>query len=263
MIEQELLIKPDETLSRDVILGLRGTKALDVAIPTLDKYSVVTTWSSLVRKVVEWLSDSMTTMLLVKGEEAFSNKYIDIFNRRLETANIRLNSNCPVGIFKDDEIDEFISSSVYLNNQNHKLKLFDFEGHSWSVCAVYTGEIIFVLSTLIEMIDEFRCNNALITGDTSKLEPIVIQITYRDRTDTEVADDIVNDMAIKGIDSVINNNALERNLIENSMQIKDLITSLYDVAISMHLDTAQRIMEDIFTKDLVEKIKMLKQNNTK
>lgn len=262
MIETELIIRPTEFLRKELILSLRGTKALNVAIPALDKYTTVTTWSALVRKVISWLEPTLTTIMRVKGEEVFVDKYVQIFNRRLDASGIRLNSNCPIGVFKDNEIDEFISSSVYLNNQNHNLKLFDYEGHSWNVCAVYTGEIVLVLSVLLEMVDEFRCNNALIAGNMDQIEPLVIQITYMNRTPEEEASDMMNDLIIKGIDSSINGHTdlgnLERTLIENALQFKGLILSLYNVATSLNLKSAQNVIEGIYTKDLVKTLQQLK-----
>lgn len=265
MIEKELLLKPMECIDKDTILDLRGTKALTVAIPAFNKFTEVTTWSSLVRTIVGWLENNLLTMILDMGEERFVNKYVDTFNRRVNYTGIRLNSNCPVGIFKDDEIDEFISSSVYLNNQNHKLKLFNYDNHNWNVCAVYTGEIIFVISTLIEMVDEYICNEALKNSSIEKIEPIVVQITYIDRKelqDTFVTEDenglMYNDSVVKTIDHKFE---LERDLIGISLQMKELILSVYKMASKYNLEKAEDIIRGIYAEDMPLDIKSMGNDN--
>lgn len=265
MIERELLLKPMECLDKDTILDLRGTKALTVAIPTFNKFTEVTTWSSLVRTVVSWLENNLLTMILDMGEERFVNKYVDTFNRRVNHIGIRLNSNCPVGIFKDDEIDEFISSSVYLNNQNHKLKLFDYDGHSWNICAVYTGEIILVISTLIEIVDEYICNEALKNGSIEKIDPMVVQITYINRKDLEneyedefgvIAAD--NDSVTKTVDHRFE---LERDLIGISLQMKELILNTYKMTLKYNLEKAEDIIRGIYAEDMPLDIKSMGNDN--
>lgn len=183
---QLMILRPGTIPDRDVILGLRGTKALSVSMKGMDRETKVTTWSSLVRTVINWLEEDLLDMVNAIGVERFNEKYIETLNQKLKQTEIKLNSNCPVGIFKDNDIDNYINSSVYLNNQNHKLKLFDYSGHSWNICTVYTGEIIFALSTLISILDDFKCNICMQKSLTNIPDMFDIQIVYINRKDLQL-----------------------------------------------------------------------------
>ena len=180
---QIMVLRAGDIPTRESILNLRGTKALRVMLPNLEKETEVTTWSNLVRVVIDWLKEDLLNIVKDIGIEKLNEKYKETLNEKLRITGIKLNSNCPVGIYKDNEIEQYMNSTVYLNNKNHKLELFKYEGHSYNVCAVYTGEIIFILSTLISIIDDYNCKISM----QKELEFIpkvyTLQIIYINRKD--------------------------------------------------------------------------------
>lgn len=236
---QVMILKPGEIPDRDEILGLRGTKALKVSIPFINKETEVTTWSSLVRTVINWLQKDLVLIIDKLGEEKFIENYVSIFNEKLKTTEIKLNSNCPVGIFKDSEIEQYMNSTVYLNNKNHKLKLFDYNGHSYNVCAVYTGEIIFVLSTLISIINDFIYSNTIKTSLSINLpEPIELNIVYINRDDLQTLN--LEDLSSKSLD--INNTKVDLSNIKNAIVIayascKSVEAQLLSICSMLDIDT--------------------------
>ena len=253
MIEQKLILKASGCPDGNTILSLRNTKAIKVEMAALQKSADVTTWSSMVRKVVSWLEISLTNLVKELGIDRFTEKYVEIFEGRLKHTEIKLNNNCPVGIFKDNEIEEFISSSVYLNNKNHKLRLFDYDGHSWYVCAVYTGEIIFVLSSLIELIDDCYCMKNFKSGIMPVKDMLEIEITYIDREtlgendDTKIIDE---ELDTDELQQTYDAKELERDLIGISLQMKELILNTYKMALKYDLDKAEDIIRGTFAEDM-------------
>ena len=252
MIEQKLILKASGCPDGNTILSLRNTKAIKVEMAALQKSADVTTWSSMVRTVVRWLETSLTNLVNELGIDRFTEKYVEIFEGRLKHTEIKLNNNCPVGIFKDDEIEEFISSSVYLNNKNHKLRLFDYDGHSWYVCAVYTGEIIFVLLSLIELIENWYKEKDFKKGVFSVSDMLETEITYLDREtlendDTNIIDE---DMDTDEIQQTYDAKELERDLIGISLQMKELILNTYKMTLKYDLDKAEDIIRGIYVEDM-------------
>lgn len=252
MIEQKLVLKTSDCPNGDTILSLRNTKAVKVEIDALEKSAEVTTWSSMVRIVVSWLEPYLTNLVNEIGIDEFTEKYIKIFERKLKYTNIKLNNNCPVGIFKDNEIEEFISSSVYLNNKNHKLRLFDYGGHSWYVCAVYTGEIIFVLLSLIELIENWYKEKDFKKGVFSVSDMLETEITYLDREtlendDTKIIDE---ELDTNELQQTYDAKELERDLIGISLQMKELILNTYKMALKYDLDKAEDIIRGTFAEDM-------------
>ena len=252
MIEQKLILKASGCPDGNTILSLRNTKAIKVEMTALQKSADVTTWSSMVRTVVRWLETSLTNLVNELGIDRFTEKYVEIFEGRLKHTEIKLNNNCPVGIFKDDEIEEFISSSVYLNNKNHKLRLFDYDGHSWYVCAVYTGEIIFVLSSLIELIDDCYYIKNFKSGIMPVKDMLEIEITYLDRETLENADTNIIDEELdtNELQQTCDAKELERDLIGISLQMKELILNTYKMTLKYDLEKAEDIIRGIYVEDM-------------
>lgn len=235
---QVMILRPGTIPDRDVILGLRGTKALSVSMKGMDKETEVTTWSSLVRTVINWLETDLLDMVNTVGIERFNEKYIETLNQKLKQTEIKLNSNCPVGVFKDNEINNHINSSVYLNNQNHKLKLFDYDGHSWNICTVYTGEIIFALSTLISILDDFKCNICMQNSLTNIPDMFNIQIVYINRKDLQTLN--LEDLGLENLD--INNMKVDLSNIKNTIAIayaccKSVEAQLLSICNMFNIDT--------------------------
>lgn len=242
MKEQVLTIRANEnSLDKETILGLRGTKALWVAVPGWPEKIKVTTWSSLIREIItNWFSEHLLFTMYKMGETEFKQQYETIFNQKLKSAGIKLNTNCPIGIYKDDDIDKYITSSVYLNNKNHKLKLFEFAGHTENVCAVYTGEIVLVLATLLELV-----NNRF---EDKTLE---LQIGYINR------DDMVEDEMENNLNFTINSTTVERDLVKFTLKMKDLILDTYKLTLNSGLAQSADMMKDVFMNEIPNEFKCL------
>lgn len=232
-----LILKSGEIPTRDVILGLRGTKALNVSMFPLELNTEVTTWSSLVRTVVSWLQEDLLKMIETIGEQKFIDKYVTTFNDKLRQTEIKLNSNCPVGIFKDNHIEDFMNSTVYLNNKNHKLKLFDYDGHSWNVCAVYTGEIIFVLSTLISILDDFICTSAIQKTPINIPDPLEIKIDFVDRKDLKNIELEEVDLDNISVDENINVSSIKNAIVVAYAGCKSVEAQLINICNMLNIDT--------------------------
>lgn len=231
---QLMILRPGTIPDRDVILGLRGTKALSVSMKGMDKETEVTTWSSLVRTVINWLEEDLLDMVNTVGVERFNEKYIETLNQKLKQTEIKLNSNCPVGIFKDNDIDNYINSSVYLNNQNHKLKLFDYSGHSWNICTVYTGEIIFALSTLISILDDFKCNICMQNSLTNIPDMFDIQIVYINRKDLQLQEVNLDNF---NIEEDINKSSVKNAIVIAYAGCKSVEAQLINICNMLDIDT--------------------------
>ena len=256
MKEQVLTIKANEnSLDKETILGLRGTKALWVAIPGWKEKIKVTTWSSLIREIItNWFSEHLVFTMCEMGEIAFKQQYETIFNQKLKSTGIKLNTNCPIGIYKDDDIDNYITSSVYLNNKNHKLKLFEFAGHTENVCAVYTGEIVLVLATLLELVNN-RFNDK--TTELSQKwnmkigKDLELQIGYIDR------DDMLEDEMESNLNFTINSTTVERDLVKFTLKMKDLILDTYKLTLNSGLAQSADMMKDVFMNEIPNEFKRL------
>lgn len=231
---QLMILRPGTIPDRDVILGLRGTKALSVSMKGMDRETKVTTWSSLVRTVINWLEEDLLDMVNTVGVERFNEKYIETLNQKLKQTEIKLNSNCPVGIFKDNDIDNYINSSVYLNNQNHKLKLFDYSGHSWNICTVYTGEIIFALSTLISILDDFKCNICMQNSLTNIPDMFDIQIVYINRKDLQLQEVNLDNF---NIEEDINKSSVKNAIVIAYAGCKSVEAQLINICNMLDIDT--------------------------
>lgn len=172
---RKVVLRAKHHIDRDLVLNLRGTKALKVeAMKNTDNEydnreswgellipasprgiaSVdVTTWSSLIRNVL----DIIRPQLQFAYSNICSDEVRAIFEANVkdicEEADIRLNVNCPQRLFKEAEETDLIKSSVYLNNKNHMIKVMtDEDGIDWYMCAVYTGEIIIMIEALLDTI---------------------------------------------------------------------------------------------------------------
>lgn len=167
--------------------------------------SDVSTWASLVRATVSFLKQNyIDKFLSVCGYADFETKYTNAISKVLTITDSQPNVNFYVGLYEDDS---YINSSVYMNNKNHKLQICkDGEGNDKYVCAVYTGEIIWVLEALLDVISEYL-----------KEEPdnLYIRIDYIDRK--ELIDDEQLEMSECEI-AGSNKSSIEDNL--ESLKIK-------------------------------------------
>lgn len=167
--------------------------------------SEVSTWASLVRATVSFLKQNyIDKFLSVYGYADFETKYTNAISKVLSVTDSQPNVNFYVGLYEDDN---YINSSVYMNNKNHKLQICkDGEGNDKYVCTVYTGEIIWVLEALLDVISEYL-----------KEEPdnLYIRIDYIDRK--ELIDDEQLEMSECEI-AGSNKSSIEDNL--ESLKIK-------------------------------------------
>lgn len=201
----KIVLRANQHIDKDTIFDLRGTKAirLEDMSNTDEEYDnrtswsdligparprgissiEVTTWSSLVRNAIDIIKPQLDYVLHNLGSFLFKATFEACLKDILDEQEFKPNSNFPKRLFKEAEETDLIKSSVYLNNKNHLLKLFDDEdGIAWYVCAVYTGEIIWVLEALLDTIYSLMCD----MGDSSDIDDRphhTLVLSYIDRTD--------------------------------------------------------------------------------
>ena len=174
---QKIVLRANHHIAGETVLALRGTKAirLEDMSNTDEEYDKreswgelllsahdrpmtsvdVTTWSSLMRNALDIIRPQLNYVLHQIGSEEFKGTYEVCLKNILDEVDFRPNSNFPKRLFKEAEETDLIKSSVYMNNKNHLIELFEDEtGIKWYVCAVYTGEIIWVLEALLDTIYE-------------------------------------------------------------------------------------------------------------
>ena len=167
--------------------------------------SDVSTWASLVRATVSFLKRNyINNFIFTCGYADFETKYTSAISKVLTITDSQPNVNFYVGLYEDDS---YINSSVYMNNKNHKLQICkDGEGNDKYVCAVYTGEIIWVLEALLDVMAEYTVEEP---------EDLYIRIDYKDRK--ELIDDEQLEMSECEI-AGSNKSSIEDNL--ESLKIK-------------------------------------------
>lgn len=94
-----------------------------------------TTWASLLRSV-----NNATKPY--RQYEGCQNEFNKCIKETVDFYRLAMNHNFSMELFEDDS---WMNSSVYLNNQNHALEVFDGK----KICAVYSGEVVVVLIALI------------------------------------------------------------------------------------------------------------------
>lgn len=201
--------------------------------------SDVSTWASLVRATVSFLKRNyINNFIFTCGYTDFEAKYTKAIDKVLSVTDSQPNVNFYVGLYEDDN---YINSSVYMNNKNHKLQICkDGEGNDKYVCAVYTGEIIWVLKALLDVISEYL-----------KEEPddLYIRIDYIDRK--ELIDDEQLEMSECEI-AGSNKSSVKDNL--ESLKIKltvayveatQLQQYLYDICKSLDVPSLEQLKNSI------------------
>lgn len=239
---QVMVLKMGNIPERDAILGLRGTKAMTVGCPILRKQEDVTTWSSLVRVVLNWFKPYISEIIDTIGFTKFNNEYTSILRQKLQQTDIKLNSNCPIGIFKTNEIGQYINSSVYLNNKNHSLEIYNNGTDSYSVCAVYTGEIVFVVSTLIDIIGQYKFADKQ-SDDVYKTFSILLYYANRSNVLFEEKDNAMSDDTHR----IISINDLTLDLISLATYTSNLKNMILDMTNKYDLNIANDLISDIFS----------------
>ena len=233
---QEIKLKAGEYVDNNTIYNLRNTKALSIeSVSKTEGVKVnVSTWSSLIKNAIDILRPQLN---YVKGL-IDSTEFIDTFEVCLkeicDKQEFRLNANCPKRLYREAEETDLIHSSVYMNSKNHFIPIIeDEEGIPWGLCAVYTGEIIIMLETLLDtiasLVKEYRPDYA------DKYPYHTLVLTYINR------DDI-----IKEKDNVENTTNSEPITVELSKDLLKLQKKLIDIQ-NMSTDIYSDI-ENIQTK---------------
>lgn len=172
---RKMVLRANKHIDKDIILGLRGTKAIkledmsntDIEYNNRESWGElllsahdrpmtavdVSTWSSLIRNALDIIRPQLQYVLSTFGSDQFRAVYENCMNAIFADDMIRANSNFVKRLYKEAEETDLIKSTVYLNNKNHMLEIFtDEEGIKWYACAVYTGEIVWVLEALLDTI---------------------------------------------------------------------------------------------------------------
>lgn len=275
---QKLVLRAGKHVSRDVILGLRGTKAINLEdmSNTDEEYDnreswgelllsahdrpmtgvAVTTWSSLVRNALDLMRPQINDVLSKFGSEQFREVYEICLNRLFtEDSMIKANSNFVKRLYTDTEETDLIRSTVYLSNKNHMLEIFtDENGVKWYACAVYTGEIIWVLEALLDTIYAMYQD----AGDVeiSKLPHHTMVVSYISRNEipdvVEISSAVDTDELVKGIDNELTRLKLAKDLITvqgKLAQITTLVQQVYadvnDIQEKYNLPTVDDILKSI------------------
>lgn len=172
---RKMVLRANKHIDKDIILGLRGTKAIkledmsntDIEYNNRESWGElllsahdrpmtavdVSTWSSLIRNALDIIRPQLQYVLSTFGSDQFRAVYENCMNAIFADDMIRANSNFVKRLYKEAEETDLIKSTVYLNNKNHMLEIFtDEDGIKWYACAVYTGEIVWVLEALLDTI---------------------------------------------------------------------------------------------------------------
>lgn len=267
---QKLVLRAGKHIDGNTIVKLRGTKAikLEDMSNTNEEYdnrtswgelllsahdrpmtSVdVTTWSSLVRNAIEVIRPQLEFTIKTFGADKFRETYEVCLNSLFtEEGMIRANSNFVKRLYNDTEENDLIKSTVYLSNKNHKLEILtDENGDKWYACAVYTGEIIWVLEALLDTIYTLYKE---IPENINNIPHHTIVITYTFRE--EQSDDEVDGL-VEGIDKEIQKLALAKDLITLQMKVSRLSSALLeiyadisDIQEKYNIPTADEILKSV------------------
>ena len=188
---KSLLITQKE-VTKNMYYGMNHTKVKRVEITYYDgtKNSFVPkTWSSTIR----WVVSMMQMFIDRKVQEG---DFEHTFNKNLALCIDGLgyveNASFSRTIFTDDS---YIKSSLYKSNKNHKLKLFEdpVTGEDKYICAVYSGEVIWVLDALVKTLkDNIRSVEIIYCHKKQHNEP-PIEVDTEEVEQDEQEDYIPND----------------------------------------------------------------------
>lgn len=231
---RKMVLRANKHVDINTILGLRGTKAIkledmsntdeeydnretwgELLLSAHDRPMVgvnVTTWSSLVRNALDIIRPQLQYVLSIFGSEQFRAVYEKCINDLFDEDMIRANSNFVKRLFKEAEETDLIKSTVYLNNKNHMLEILtDENGVKWYACAVYTGEIIWVLEALLDTI--YAMHEDMSREEITKVPHHTLVISYVSREDLikDEAEDVQEQ--VNAIDDELQKLELAKDLI--------------------------------------------------
>lgn len=275
---RKLVLRANKHIDRDTILSLRGTKAIKIEsmmntddeydnreswgelIPKAEKRQKcsvdITTWSSLVRNALDILKPQLEYVLHTFGSYLFKSTFATCLDEIIKLGEFKPNVNFPMRLFKEAEETDLIKSSVYLNNKNHLLKIMtDEDGIDWYVCAVYTGEIIWVLEALLDTIYSLLCDMG--DGKDIGTRPHhTLVLTYINREDLADNQNIMDENEAKEVQDEIDeiDNELERlQMSKEVLRLQGKVAQMHSLAMEIYddIETLQEkyglmTMDDIF-----------------
>lgn len=261
---QKLVLRAGKHIDRDVILGLRGTKAvkLEDMSNTDEEYDNretwgelllsahdrpmtgvdVTTWSSLVRNALDIIRPQLEYVLHTFGSDQFKAVYENCMNNLFtEDDMVRANSNFVKRLYKEAEETDLIKSTVYLSNKNHMLEIFtDEDGIKWYACAVYTGEIIWVLEALLDTI--YAMYEDMPEKEIHKIPHHTMVISYVNRDDnTDGQLDEETKSLVADIDEEMKRLELTKDLLILSVQVSNIQTYIDSIASKLGIDLQKEV----------------------
>lgn len=180
----------------------------------------VTTWSSLIKNVIDILRPQIDIAKAMVNSEEFRAVFERCLNNILITQDFKLNANCPKRLYRKAEETDLIHSVVYMNSKNHFIPIItDEQGIEWGFCAVYTGEVVRMIEALLDtihyMFTEYR--NA---DDTMPYYTFVF--TYRPNEDNSNTDEDVLQEDVRDVNNEILNQQLSKDLIQLQKKLIDM-----------------------------------------
>lgn len=147
----ELFIKPTEELNWRNGRGYGHTTLLETMITDYTGGGICIEkrqYSKMLREFVNYTRPYIEQC----DRELFEQEFNVTLQKLIFNLGIEPNANFSTQLFADDG---FMNSSLYKNNENHLLELFDGpEGSNKYICAVYIDEIIWVMKTIVDVIYE-------------------------------------------------------------------------------------------------------------
>ena len=250
---RKMVLRANKHIDKDIILGLRGTKAIkledmsntDIEYNNRESWGElllsahdrpmtavdVSTWSSLIRNALDIIRPQLQYVLSTFGSDQFRAVYENCMNAIFADDMIRANSNFVKRLYKEAEKTDLIKSTVYLNNKNHMLEIFtDENGIKWYACAVYTGEIVWVLEALLDTI--YAMYEDMSDGNVHDKPHHTLVISYVSREDLikDEADSVQEQIDV--IDDELQKLELSKDLI--GLQRK--MAHINSLAMEIHCD---------------------------
>lgn len=250
---RKMVLRANKHIDKDIILGLRGTKAIkledmsntDIEYNNRESWGElllsahdrpmtavdVSTWSSLIRNALDIIRPQLQYVLSTFGSDQFRAVYENCMNAIFADDMIRANSNFVKRLYKEAEETDLIKSTVYLNNKNHMLEIFtDEDGIKWYACAVYTGEIVWVLEALLDTI--YAMYEDMSDGNVHDKPHHTLVISYVSREDLikDEADSVQEQINV--IDDELQKLELSKDLI--GLQRK--MAHINSLAMEIHCD---------------------------
>lgn len=229
--------------------GYDFTKVLGLRCYTDGRLKVIrkqpTTWASLVREVINAYSYEIDT-LVDRNYSEFEFLFNNALEQMLRSWGGRTNTSFSERLFRfpinvpSGEYPEHIRSSVYKNNANSLLKIFEIPDSTEAdyITAVYSGEVVWILNALITSLEEFNPR---------------VEIEYIKRDD--IGEQTVEEDEQLSIDDIQEqtNDSIDKSTIKGAIKdIRYAINELYKSG-KINLDEYRRLDTDldvIFVKSI-------------